>query len=63
MEKAEFVKFLEANIDVFAWNAYDVSGIDLEFIFHQINVNPEAVPRRQLFDDHLKITLRQSRQR
>ena len=34
LEKAELVKFLEANIDVFAWNAYDVPGIDLKFIFH-----------------------------
>ena len=28
MEKAKLVKFLKANIDVFAWNAYDVPGID-----------------------------------
>ena len=63
LEKAELVKFLEANIDVFAWNAYDVPGIDLKFIFHQLNVNPEAVPRRQLLGDHLKIMPRQSRQR
>ena len=47
LEKAELVKFLEANIDVFAWNAYDVLGIDPEFICHQLNVNPEAVPRKQ----------------
>ena len=60
LKKAELVKFLKANIDVFAWNAYDVSRIDLEFIFHQLNVNPKAVPRRQLLGDHLKITPRQS---
>ena len=47
LEKAELVKFLEANIDVFAWNAYDVLGIDPEFICHQLNVNPEAVPHKQ----------------
>ena len=63
LKKAELVKFLEVNIDVFAWNTYNVSEIDLEFIFHQLNVNPEAVPRRQLLGDHLKITPRQSRQR
>ena len=28
IEKAELVKFLKANIDVFPWNAYDVLGID-----------------------------------
>ena len=60
LKKAELVKFLEVNIDVFAWNTYNVSGIDLEFIFHQLNVNPKAVPRRQLLGDHLKITPRQS---
>ena len=60
LKKAELVKFLEVNIDVFAWNTYNVSGIDLEFIFHQLNVNPKAVPCRQLLGDHLKITPRQS---
>ena len=47
LERATLVKFLEDNIDVFAWSTYDVSGIDLEFICHQLNVNPEAIPRRQ----------------
>ena len=60
LKKAELVKFLEVNIDVFVWNTYNVSGIDLEFIFHQLNVNPKAVPHRQLLGDHLKITPRQS---
>ena len=47
MEKAELVKFLKANIDVFAWNAYDVPGIDPWLACHQLNVNPEAMPRKQ----------------
>ena len=47
LEKAELVKFLKANIDVFAWNAYDVLGIDPGLACHQLNVNPEAVPRKQ----------------
>ena len=34
LEKAEFVKFLEANIDVFAWSTYDVPRIDPGFICH-----------------------------
>ena len=42
LEKAALVKFLEDNMDVFAWSTYDVPGIDLEFICHQLNVNPEA---------------------
>ena len=41
------VKFLEDNIDVFAWRTYDVRGINLEFICHQLNVNSSTVPRRQ----------------
>ena len=41
------VKSLENNIDVFAWSTYDVLGIDPEFICHRLNVNPNAVPRRQ----------------
>ena len=41
-EKAELVKFLEINIDVFAWSTYVIPGINLGFIGHQLNVNPEA---------------------
>ena len=46
-EKAALVKFLEDNIDVFAWSTYDVPGIYPEFICHWLNVNPEAIPRKQ----------------
>ena len=34
LEKAEYVKFLEANIDVFVWTTYDVPRIDPGFICH-----------------------------
>ena len=34
LEKAELVKFLEVNIDVFAWSIYDVPGIDPKFVCH-----------------------------
>ena len=47
LEKAELVKFLEVNIDVFAWSIYDVPGIDPEFVCHQLNANPDATPRKQ----------------
>ena len=46
LEKSELVKFLEANIDVFAWSTYDVLGIDPRFICHQLNVNLGALPRK-----------------
>ena len=47
MKKAELVKFLKANIDVFAWNAYDVPRIDPSLACHWLIVNPEVVPRKQ----------------
>ena len=40
LKKATLVKFLEHNIDVFAWSTYDVHRIDSDFICHQLNVNP-----------------------
>ena len=41
------VKFLKPNIDVFAWNAYNISGIDPRLACHQLNINPEVVQRKQ----------------
>ena len=41
------MKFLEANIDVFALSTYDVPRIDPEFVCCQLNVNPKAIPRKQ----------------
>lgn len=34
LEKAALVKFLEGNIDVFAWSTYDALGTDPGFICH-----------------------------
>ena len=34
-------------MDVFAWNAYEAPGVDLEFIYHHLNVNPSFVPKKQ----------------
>ena len=47
LEKAKLVKFLGANIDVFAWSTYDVPRIDPGFICHQLNINPKAMPCKQ----------------
>ena len=47
LEKAKLVKFLKVNIDVFAWSTYDVLGIDLGFICHQLNVNLKTTSRKQ----------------
>ena len=46
-ERTELVQFLRRNIDVFAWNAYEVPRVDPDFIYHHLNVNPLAVPKKQ----------------
>ena len=43
-EKEELVEFLKRNIDVFAWDACNTPGIDLDFIWHHPNVNPSITP-------------------
>ena len=56
IEKAELVKFLKANIDVFSWNAYDIPRVDPGLACHQLNINLEAVsckqPPRRSSKDH-----------
>ena len=46
-EREELIEFLKQNIDVFAWNAYEAQGVDLEFIYHHLKVNPLITPRKQ----------------
>ena len=58
LEKAALVKFLEDNIDVFAWSTYDVLRVDPEFICHWLNVNLGAIPQRQPLAIHEKSMLR-----
>ena len=41
------VEFLKRNIDVFAWDACDASGIDPAFICYHLNVNPSITPKKQ----------------
>ena len=33
---------------MFAWNAYEAPGVDLDFICHHLNVNPVVLPKKQL---------------
>ena len=47
-EREELIEFLKQNIDVFAWNTYETSGVDPEFICHHLNVNPLVAPKKQL---------------
>ena len=47
-EREELVEFLKQNIDVFAWNTYEAPGVDPDFIYHHLNVNPLVAPKKQL---------------
>ena len=46
-EREELIEFLKRNIDVFAQNAYEVPGVDPEFIYHHLKVNLLVTPRKQ----------------
>ena len=47
LEKKELIDFLRKNIDVFAWNAYEASRVDPNFICHHLNVNPFVTSKNQ----------------
>ena len=38
--------FLMQNVDVFAWNSYEVSRVDPGFIVHKLNVDPSFPPKK-----------------
>ena len=46
-EIEELIEFLKRNIDVFAWNAYEVLKVDPKFICHHLKVNLLITPRKQ----------------
>ena len=46
-EEEELVEFLKRNIDVFAWDTCDALGIDPDFIYHHLNVNPSITLKKQ----------------
>ncbi|XP_075654745.1 uncharacterized protein LOC142624900 [Castanea sativa] len=58
-EKKEMVIFLKRNIDVFSWNAYEAPKVDLNFICHHLNVNPEVspkkLPHRRSYKEHFDV--------
>ena len=45
-KREELIEFLKQNLDVFAWNTYEVSGVDPKFIYHHLNVNPLIAPKK-----------------
>ena len=46
-EKEELDAFLRKNVDLFAWSPYEALRVDLNFIYHHLNVNPSITPRKQ----------------
>ena len=46
-EKQVLTEFLWENVDVFAWDACKAPGIDPDFIYHHLNVNPSIALRKQ----------------
>ena len=46
-EKEELIGFLRKNIDVFAQSTYKAPRVDPNFIFHHLNINPSAIPKKQ----------------
>ena len=47
LQEKELLAFLRENVDVFAWSAYEAPEVDLDFICHHLNVNPNVVPKKQ----------------
>ena len=46
-EKEELIEFLRKNTDIFAWNAYEAPGVDPEFIYHHLKINPLITLKKQ----------------
>ena len=46
-KEEELIDFLRENEDVFVWDAYETPGVDPDFIYYHLNVNPSINPRKQ----------------
>ena len=46
-ERVQVLLFLVQNLDVFAWDPYEVPGVDPRFIVHKLNVNLSYPPKKQ----------------
>ena len=47
LEREQLIKFLRKNVDVFTWDAYEALGVDPNFMYHHLNVNPSITSKRQ----------------
>ena len=45
-ERVEVLLSLIQNLNVFAWNLYEVPMVDLTFITHRLNVDPLIKPKK-----------------
>lgn len=39
--------FLKNNLENFSWSTFEAPRIELEFMYHHLNVNPTIMPTRQ----------------
>jgi hypothetical protein len=46
-EQAELLRFLDKNINVFAWSASDLVGVSRGVIEYKLQVNPHAKPKKK----------------
>ena len=45
--RTELINFLVSNVDVFAWDPYEVPGVDPNYIEHRLNTDPHSKPVQQ----------------
>ena len=45
-DRVEILLSLVQNLDVFAWNSYEVPIMDPTFIMHKLNIDPLAPPKK-----------------
>ena len=61
-DKVGVLLFLVQNIDIFAWNPYEVPGVDPEFIVHKLNVDPLFPSKKQKLRRSTKENVETARQ-
>uniref|UniRef100_A0A2N9EZ93 Reverse transcriptase domain-containing protein n=1 Tax=Fagus sylvatica TaxID=28930 RepID=A0A2N9EZ93_FAGSY len=47
IDRTELIGFLVNNVDVFAWDPYEVPGVDPNYIEHRLNTDPHSKPVQQ----------------
>uniref|UniRef100_A0A2N9IV34 Uncharacterized protein n=1 Tax=Fagus sylvatica TaxID=28930 RepID=A0A2N9IV34_FAGSY len=47
IDRTELIGYLVNNVDVFAWDPYEVPGVDPNYIEHRLNTDPHSKPVQQ----------------